>query len=108
MSLIWFLPESLRWLFANGKSSQAHEVLTKYHGNGNGESAIVQLECNEIQDSINYEAEMTSDKALVGLPTALQLGPDAVPDHAGDASDDVFEIHRRRRHQQQLLTCRPS
>jgi Sugar (and other) transporter len=54
IAFIWFLPESPRCLFANGKSDEARAVLIKYHGNGNDDCAIVRLECNEIQDAINY------------------------------------------------------
>ena len=61
ITLVWTLPESPRWLFANGRSESARAILTKYHGNGNPESAIVKLECNEIQASIEYEEEL-SDK----------------------------------------------
>jgi Na+/melibiose symporter-like transporter len=61
MIIVWTLPESPRWLYANGKPEVARAVLTKYHGNGNIDSAIVELEYNEIAASINTEIE-TSDK----------------------------------------------
>jgi hypothetical protein len=61
MCFVWFLPESPRWLFANNKRGQGRAVLVRLHGNGNEDSAIVLLECNEIDDSINTEIE-GSDK----------------------------------------------
>ena len=58
---VWLLPESPRWLISHGKSEKAHNVLVKYHGNGNADSAVVELEYNEIQQSLACEAEL-SDK----------------------------------------------
>lgn len=55
------MPESPRWLFANNRRDRGRAVLVKHHGNGNENSAVVLLECNEIDDSINLEIE-SSDK----------------------------------------------
>lgn len=48
----WFLPESPRWLYTNGKQEQAKAFLTKYHGNGNPDSEWVKLQMWE------YEAHL--------------------------------------------------
>ncbi|KAL2113989.1 hypothetical protein VUR80DRAFT_1285 [Thermomyces stellatus] len=61
-ALIWFVPESPRWLFAKGKDDLARKVLVKYHGDGNAESAVVKLECEEIRQSLEAEAELTQGK----------------------------------------------
>jgi len=53
----WFLPESPRWLYTNGKIDQAKAFLTKYHGNGNPESEWVKLQMWE------YEAHLELDGA---------------------------------------------
>lgn len=55
------MPESPRWLFANNRREQGRAVLVKHHGGGNEGSAVVLLECNEIDDSIDLEIE-GSDK----------------------------------------------
>ena len=55
------MPESPRWLFANNEREQGRVVLVKHHGGGNEDSAVVLLECNEIDDSINLAIEW-SDK----------------------------------------------
>ncbi|KAG4419453.1 hypothetical protein IFR04_007410 [Cadophora malorum] len=53
----WFLPESPRWLYTNGKQEQAKAFLTKYHGNGNPDSEWVRLQMWE------YEAHLELDGA---------------------------------------------
>ncbi|KAM3424023.1 hypothetical protein BST61_g11426 [Cercospora zeina] len=50
---VWFIPESPRWLFVNNKRSQAVDVLTKWHGYGNPNSAWVKLEISEYEESLN-------------------------------------------------------
>ncbi|KDN70438.1 putative sugar transporter [Colletotrichum sublineola] len=55
-----FLPESPRWLCSKGKEQTALEVLTKYHGAGNVDDAVVQHEYAEIRDTI--EAEISQNK----------------------------------------------
>ncbi|KAI9052294.1 hypothetical protein LZ554_003648 [Drepanopeziza brunnea f. sp. 'monogermtubi'] len=53
----FFLPESPRWLYTNGKQEQARAFLTKWHGNGNPESEWVKLQMGE------YEAHLELDGA---------------------------------------------
>ncbi|KAH8426655.1 sugar porter family MFS transporter [Aspergillus melleus] len=53
----WMLPESPRWLFANNKPEKGRQMLVKYHGNGNPDSALVNYECNEIEQDIRFEIE---------------------------------------------------
>ncbi|KAJ5995552.1 lactose permease [Penicillium waksmanii] len=56
---IWFIPESPRWLIANGKTEQARAVLTRYHGEGSEIHPIVVLQMIEMQHTIRQDA---SDK----------------------------------------------
>ncbi|KAK9480265.1 general substrate transporter [Lipomyces japonicus] len=49
VSLVWFLPESPRWLIAKDRTADAHAVLTKYHGEGNPNHPIVLLEFAEMR-----------------------------------------------------------
>ncbi|KAJ5620012.1 hypothetical protein N7510_003996 [Penicillium lagena] len=50
-----FLPESPRWLIAHGKRDAAVAMLTKYHGDGDAHSPIVQLELEELDRAISLE-----------------------------------------------------
>ncbi|CAA7260105.1 unnamed protein product [Cyclocybe aegerita] len=53
------LPESPRWLLAVGQKAEALEILAKYHGNGNHNAPLVQLEWKEYEHGVKLDA---SDK----------------------------------------------
>lgn len=53
MILILFFPESPRWLIAHDRAPEALAIFAKYHGNGNSESPIVQLQYHEIVDELH-------------------------------------------------------
>lgn len=52
---IWFAPESPRWLYVHGKTQQAKDVLTKWHGYGNPESAWVKLQLSEYEEHLELD-----------------------------------------------------
>ncbi|KAL0262015.1 hypothetical protein SLS55_003450 [Diplodia seriata] len=58
---IWFLPESPRWLCAKDRSTEAFEVLAKYHANGDTHSAFVEQELFEIQETIRLEQQSANN-----------------------------------------------
>jgi Na+/melibiose symporter-like transporter len=47
---------------SHSKESQARAILIKYHGDGNPDSAVVQLELDEMRASIEYQAEIDSSQ----------------------------------------------
>ena len=48
MLLVLFFPESPRWLMSKDRTEDALAVLAKYHGDGDPNAAIVQLQYREI------------------------------------------------------------
>jgi MFS family permease len=50
--VIWWLPESPRWLMSRGKDEKALELLAKYHANGDRDDPMVRFEYAEMKNSI--------------------------------------------------------
>ena len=54
---LFIIPESPRWLVANGRKEKALEVLARYHANGDASDALVLYEYSEICETIEREAQ---------------------------------------------------
>lgn len=55
MGAVFFLPESPRFLMANGREEEAKAFLAKYHGNNDPNSRLVLLEIQEMQEGIKLD-----------------------------------------------------
>ncbi|KAI9753774.1 MAG: hypothetical protein M4579_005008 [Chaenotheca gracillima] len=64
--VIWFLPESPRYLIAKDRQEEARAFLTKYHANGDANHPIVDLEMKEINASLS-ESPMTNFRNFFDL-----------------------------------------
>ncbi|KAL2193693.1 general substrate transporter [Corynascus similis CBS 632.67] len=55
MVAVFFIPESPRFLMANGKDEEALAFLVRYHGNGDPNSRLVRLEYEEMKEGIRQD-----------------------------------------------------
>lgn len=63
--LIWTVPESPRWLVAQGKREEAHRVLARYHANGDMDDPLVAAELLQFEhDSTSKGAQCTWTELL--------------------------------------------
>ncbi|KAK0122208.1 hypothetical protein ONS95_010464 [Cadophora gregata] len=56
--LIFFIPESPRYLISKDRRDEAFEILVKYHAEGDRESIFVKAEMVQIETTIQLEAEV--------------------------------------------------
>ncbi|KAJ3528956.1 hypothetical protein NMY22_g9196 [Coprinellus aureogranulatus] len=60
VALIWFCPESPRWLVSKGRNEQALNTLAYYHADGNREDPLVKYEYEEIKAAIELDREVAA------------------------------------------------
>ncbi|KAI0074450.1 hexose transporter [Panus rudis PR-1116 ss-1] len=59
--LLWFAPESPRWLVSKGKEEQALKTLAYYHADGNEQDPLVQYEFQEIKAAIELDRTVAAN-----------------------------------------------
>lgn len=65
-----FLPESPRWLITRDRSEEAHDILIKYHAEGNRDSEFVKAEMAQMKTVITLEMEASKQSWMDLLNTA--------------------------------------
>ncbi|WOO86159.1 Lactose permease [Vanrija pseudolonga] len=67
--LIWFVPESPRWLVDHGKEDRARDVIAKYHCDNNYDDPLLDFEMNEIKERIREDRENKSSSGWKAMFT---------------------------------------
>ncbi|KJR85822.1 sugar transporter [Sporothrix schenckii 1099-18] len=57
MALVWFAPESPRWLIYNNRQDEARAFFAKFHGHGDADAPLVRFEMAEVVATLEMEKE---------------------------------------------------
>ncbi|KAF7554208.1 hypothetical protein G7Z17_g3047 [Cylindrodendrum hubeiense] len=69
-ALIYFVPESPRWLVANGRAEDAEKILIEYHGGSDPSSTLVMWEMAEISAALETEKAQKDSSYMHFFKTA--------------------------------------
>ncbi|KAI0049817.1 general substrate transporter [Auriscalpium vulgare] len=68
ISLIWFIPESPRWLISTGREGRASRILARFHANGYDErDPLVVFEMAQIRHALKMEKEFHDSSSFMSL-----------------------------------------
>ncbi|KAF8327455.1 general substrate transporter [Cantharellus anzutake] len=65
--LLWFIPESPRYLIRQGRDEKALNILAKYHANGNRNDPLIEYEYNEMKEAIAMDEANAKSSSLLEL-----------------------------------------